>query len=169
MYGDPTAYPGTTDVSYKEGVLVGYRWFDAQHLRPAFPFGFGLSYTRFRFDRLRIHSAGGRRAAATVRLRVTNTGVRRGFAVPQLYLGLPSPASGIVQPPRQLKGYAKVALAPRHRRTVTFSLDDRAFSYWDVGTGRWRVAPGCYGVYVGSSSRKLPLRGVISRGGASCR
>jgi beta-glucosidase len=169
VYGDPTAYPGTTDVSYKEGVLVGYRWFDARRLRPAFPFGFGLSYTRSRFDRLRIDSPGRRGAAATVRVRLTNMGVRRGTVIPQLYLGLPSPASGVVQPPRQLKGYAKVVLAPGHHRAVSFSLDDRAFSYWDAGTGRWRVAPGCYGVYVGRSSRDLPLSGVIARGGASCR
>ena len=166
MFNDPTAYPGATDVSYKEGVLVGYRWFDARHLRPAYPFGFGLSYTRFRFDGLKIRRRG---ATASVRVRVTNTGRRRGVAIPQLYLGLPSPASGVVQPPHQLKGYAKVVLAPRHHRTVSFRLGRRAFSYWDVTTNRWRVAPGCYGVYVGSSSRRLPLSGVIPRGGASCR
>jgi beta-glucosidase len=159
--GDPTKYPGGSDVYYKEGVLVGYRWYDANGLTPAYPFGAGLSYTTFRFSDLRTRPT-------SVSVRVTNTGDRTGAAVPQLYLGLPSPSPDVVQPPRQLKGFTKLSLPPGRSETMSFPLDERAFSYWDVGTGGWRVAPGCYGVFVGSSSRDLPLQGAISRGGASC-
>ena len=128
---------------------------------PVRPFGFGLSYTTFRFSDLGV----GERA---VRVTITNTGRRTGIAVPQMYLGLPSPSSSVQQPPRQLKGYRSVRLAPGRSATVTFPLDSRAFSYWDVNTNGWRVAPGCYRVYVGPSSRDLPLHAVISRGGAHC-
>jgi beta-glucosidase len=88
---------------------------------------------------------------------VTNTGARPGVAVPQLYVGLPSPGPGVVQPPRQLRGYTKVVLKPGETRRVAFALDARALSYWDTGAGGWRLAPGCYRVMVGSSSRDLPL------------
>jgi beta-glucosidase len=168
-YGDPTAYPGAADVYYKEGVFVGYRWFDARNLTPAFPFGFGLSYTTFGFSHLRIQlSRPGSGSVATVSATATNTGKRTGLAVPQLYLGLPSPSSTVLQPPRQLRGFTKLSLAPGESKTVSFPLDNRAFSYWDVGTGSWQITPGCYGVFLGSSSRDLPLQGVIARGNAVC-
>jgi beta-glucosidase len=157
---DPTANNGL-EVTYNEGVFVGYRWYDENHVTPAYPFGFGLSYTTFRYSALHINGA-------TVRVTVTNTGRRTGIAVPQLYLGLPSPSSSVQQPPRQLKGYRSVRLKPGQHVRVTFPLDERAFSYWDVTTNGWRVARGCYRVYVGSSSRAVALRGVISRGGATC-
>ena len=158
--GDPTASNGP-EVNYSEGVFVGYRWYDENHVTPAYPFGFGLSYTSFRYSGLRIEGT-------TVRMTVTNTGRRTGIAVPQLYLGLPSPSRSVKQPPRQLKGYRSVRLKPGQSMTVTFPLAPRAFSYWDVNANGWRIVKGCYGVYAGSSSRDLPLRGVISRGGASC-
>jgi beta-glucosidase len=157
---DATANNGL-EVTYNEGVFVGYRWYDENHVTPAYPFGFGLSYTTFRYSALHINGA-------TVRVTVTNTGRRTGIAVPQLYLGLPSPSSSVQQPPRQLKGYRSVRLKPGQHVRVTFPLDERAFSYWDVTTNGWRVARGCYRVYVGSSSRAVALRGVISRGGATC-
>jgi len=168
--GDPQKYPGVGEnETYKEGVFVGYRWYDAHRLEPAFPFGFGLSYTSFRYRGLRIGRAPrGSGAPATVSAEVTNTGARSGLAVPELYLALPSPSAGVRQPPTQLKGFAKLALAPRETRRVSFRLNDRAFSYWDVTRNGWRVAPGCYRVMVGSSSRELPLRGSIARGGARC-
>ena len=98
---------------------------------------------------------------------MTNTGTRPGAAVPELYLGLPS-SPDVPQPPRQLKGYSKLLLSPGESKTVSFPLDDRAFSYWDTSSGSWQIAPGCYGVFVGSSSRSLALSGTIARGGASC-
>lgn len=167
--GDPTKYPGLTDIYYKEGVFVGYRWYDAHNLTPAFAFGSGLSYTSFRYSDLRVAPASpGTGAVATVTLAVTNTGTRTGVAVPQLYLGLPSPSPSVQQPPHQLRGYSKLTLAPGQTRTVSMSLDERAFSYWDINAGGWRVAPGCYGVFAGSSSRDLTLHGAVGRGGATC-
>lgn len=165
-HGDSEAYPGVAqEVHYKEGVLVGYRWFDAKKLRPAYPFGHGLSYTRFRFSRVR---ARGRRVTVDVR----NVGRRRGIAVPQLYVSLPQPSPDVVQPPRQLKGFQKLRLRRGQKRRVTFTLTRRDFSYWDVEKQAWRVAPGCYRVFVGASSRaakKSASIRPISSGSSSCR
>jgi beta-glucosidase len=160
--GDPEKYPGVGEtVKYKEGVLVGYRWFDQRGLQPAFPFGFGLSYTTFAFRNLRVTP----RAAS---FDVVNTGRRAGIAVPQLYLALPDPGPGGVQPPRQLKGFRSLRLGPGRRRRVTLPIMRRHLSYWDVRANDWRVAPGCYGVMVGSSSRDIALGGRLAAGGGRC-
>jgi beta-glucosidase len=161
--GSRLRYPGVDDtVRYGEGVLVGYRWFDRRRLRPAYPFGFGLSYTRFALSDLRVHTSR-RRLAATVSVAVRNRGRRTGVAVPQLYLGLPG-TRGLVQPPRQLRGFGRVTLRPGRRARVRFRLRERAFSHWDAHRNRWAVTRGCYRVYVGSSSRALPLRRTIAVG-----
>jgi beta-glucosidase len=160
--GDPEKYPGVGEtVRYKEGVLVGYRWFDQKRLEPAFPFGFGLSYTTFALRGLRV-------TARSASVEVVNTGHRTGVAVPQLYLGLPDPAAGIVQPPRQLKGMRSLRLGPKRSRRVTFPITQRDLSYWDVKSNGWRVAPGCYGVMVGTSSRDIAQSATLAVGGASC-
>jgi beta-glucosidase len=165
--GDPERYPGVdNEVYYKEGVLVGYRWYDARRLAPAFPFGFGLSYTRFAYGGLRVRAA---RGGARVRVHVANLGRRRGADVVQLYLHLPQPSRKVVQPPKQLRGFRRVSLSAHRRRTVTFKLGRRAFAYWDTPGHRWRVAPGCYGVMVGRSSRNIVQRTTIAVGGAACR
>jgi beta-glucosidase len=90
-----------------------------------------------------------------------------GAAVPQLYVGLAS-SPGVIQPPSQLKGFQKVTLAPGHTTRVSFAIDTRALSYWDTQTNHWRVAPGCYAVKVGDSSRSLPLVAALAVDGASC-
>ncbi|HSW14783.1 MAG TPA: glycoside hydrolase family 3 C-terminal domain-containing protein [Solimonas sp.] len=163
--GHPERYPGGVDADYSEGVFVGYRWFDQQDIVPAFPFGFGLSYTTFAMRHLAIEDRGtGLRATLTV----LNTGSRAGWTVPQLYLGLPSPGPEVPQPPRALKAFTKFLLQPGESRRVTLELDARALSYWDVARHDWQVAPGCYRVYAGSSSRELPLQSAFARGGASC-
>jgi beta-glucosidase len=162
--GDPEAYPGVAEtVQYKEGVLIGYRWFDERQLGVAYPFGFGLSYTTFAYSGLRLEAASASRV--TVSAVVRNTGGRAGTAVPQAYVGMPEPSAALVQPPWQLKGFAKVRLEPGQSRRVTFTLDERAFSYW-AGSD-WRIAPGCYRIGVGAHSRELPLQGVVARG-ADC-
>lgn len=167
--GDPQQYPGVADQeTYKEGVLVGYRFYDAHAITPAYPFGFGLSYSTYRFSDLHVQAGSTAGPAATVTTTVTNTGGRTGTAVPELYLGLPSPAPSVVQPPRQLKGFAKVILDRGQSTRVSFPLDDRAFSYWDATQHRWSVSSGCYRVMVGSSSRDLPLSATVSYGSAVC-
>jgi beta-glucosidase len=167
--GDREAYPGVAErVVYKEGVLVGYRWFDEKRIEPAFPFGHGLSYARFRYRNLRLLPASDGSARATVTVRVTNTGRRAGSEVPQLYLGMPDPRAGVVQPPRALRGFANLRLRPGQTKTARFRLGPRAFSYWDEVSADWRVAPGCYRVMIGRSSRDVRLAGTLSQGGARC-
>ena len=166
--GDPEAYPGIGErVVYKEGVFVGYRWFDEKGIEPAFPFGSGLSYTSFGYRNLRITPAADG-PGATVSVEVTNTGARRGYETPQLYLGMPDPSAEVRQPPRVLRGFDKLELRPGETRTARFALDARSFSHWDTGANDWRIAPGCYEVMVGRSSRDVELRGVIAQGGATC-
>jgi beta-glucosidase len=161
-------WPGVNDANgiphstYSEGLLVGYRWYDAKHIAPLFPFGFGLSYSTFGYSNLRVTPTA---QGAVVTFNVTNTGTRTGAEVAQLYLSSPAAAN---EPPKQLKGYDKVLLLPGQTKTVTLTLDQRAFSHWDTQAHGWRVAPGCYGVGVGGSSAALPLHGVVSRGGAKC-
>jgi beta-glucosidase len=147
-------------------VFVGHRWFDAHRLEPAYPFGFGRSYTTFALRDLRL--ARGPRGGVHPTVRVTNTGRRPGVAVAELYLGRPSPEPSVPEPPRELKAFAKRRLDPGETRRVRLKLDDRAFSYWDAASHAWRVAAGCHRIRVGWSSRDLPLRATVARGGADC-
>lgn len=162
-------YPGTgllgLETHYDEGVFVGYRWYDEKKLKPAYPFGFGLSYTSFALSGLEVDQSGSGPVVTAV---VTNTGGRTGSAVPQLYLGLPDQSASVQQPPSALKGFTKVELDPGESRTVSFPLDTRALSYWDAGTSAWKVTKGCADVKVGFSSRDLPLNGKLPIGGGIC-
>jgi beta-glucosidase len=154
--GDPNAYPGVDNVvTYDEGLLVGYRHYDAAGLRPAYPFGFGLSYTSFRFSDLRVSPSG-----KAVSVTVANTGDRKGVAVPQLYLALPS-QPGVAQPPRKLEGFDRLTLRSGQSRRVRFHLNKRAFSYWSDKAHGWKVVPGCARVLVGRDSRHTPLKAPI--------
>jgi beta-glucosidase len=154
--GDPNAYPGVDNVvTYDEGLLVGYRHYDAAGLRPAYPFGFGLSYTSFRFSDLRVSPSG-----KAVSVTVANTGDRKGVAVPQLYLALPS-QPGAAQPPRKLEGFDRLTLRSGQSRRVRFHLNKRAFSYWSDKAHGWKVVPGCARVLVGRDSRHTPLKAPI--------
>jgi beta-glucosidase len=162
--GNPRQYPGVgTRVEHSEGVFIGYRHYDQRKIVPRWPFGHGLSYTSFSLSGLRLEPA----ADATVSVVVKNTGARAGTAVPQAYLGMPDPSGDVKQPPRALKGFAKLTLAAGASKRVSFPLDERAFSYWDTGAKGWRVKAGCYSVQVGFSSRDLPVSGIIGRG-ADC-
>jgi beta-glucosidase len=154
-------YPGVAETeNYSEGVYVGYKWYDAHNFTPAFPFGYGLSYTTFRYGPLHVRATPGQNRVATATIDVTNTGGRAGIAVPELYLS--KPASGAPSgPPRQLVGYNSVEVPAGRTVRVSFPLNDRSFATWD-GTG-WRVLPGCYDLAAGSSSRALPGQAVISQ------
>jgi beta-glucosidase len=163
----PTNVLPPIEISYSEGVLVGYRWYDAKGIAPLFPFGFGLSYTTFAYRNLRLLPAADG-LGATVTAQITNTGRRSGADVPQLYVGMPQPTPSLVQPPRQLKGFTKLDLAPGQSQTVRFKLDQRSLSYWDAATHAWKVTPGCYGVMIGRSSSDVALRGTLAVAGASC-
>ena len=167
----PLQFPGVGGRAvYSEGVLVGYRWYDQRRIRPLFPFGFGLSYTSFHYRDLDVRDLSNAHTAGKVRvkLRVANVGPRRGAEVVQLYVGLPRAAKGVVQPPKALKRFRRVEIPSGRSRDVTFSLEDRDFSYWDAKRNAWRVGAGCYRILVGSSSRDIRLEEVIARGSAGC-
>jgi beta-glucosidase len=153
---------GVPQSHYSEGLLVGYRWYDAKHKKPLFPFGYGLSYTHFRFSHLRVHAT---RHGVVARFAVRNVGHRFGAEVAQLYVGDPAAAH---EPPIQLKGYRKVALRPGQQRWITLHLNRRSFAYWNTAANGWQVAPGCYRIRVGDSSAHLPLHGEVARAGGSC-
>ena len=154
-----TEYPGDGyTANFTEGVLVGYRWYDAKNQQPLFPFGHGLSYTTFKYDNLQVQSAAD---AATVTVRLTNTGARDGAEVAQLYLECPPDA---LEPPLQLKGFEKTMLKPGESKTLTFALDKNALSAWDEASHGWRLYPGSYTVHVGSSSRDLRVKAAFSIG-----
>ena len=152
-------YPGLHgEARYSEGLLVGYRWYDAKDKSPLFPFGFGLGYTTFSYRDLDVRRAG---AGAVVTFTVRNTGHREGSAVPQVYVSAPASTG---EPPRQLKGFEKLSLQPGESERVSVRLGARAFSRWSSAQDRWLVEPGRYGIRVGSSSRHLPLRGSVAMG-----
>ena len=172
----PSQFPGTGgEVQYSEGIDVGYRYYDATNETPLFPFGYGLSYTSFRYSNLRVTPRQVQNATSnpgtpacdcngqsgkqvTVSATVTNTGRVAGSDVAQLYLNDPAVAG---EPPRQLKGFQKVTLKPGQSTTVHFTLSGQDLSYWDDAANGWVLPDGDFGVYVGDSSAlaNLPLHG----------
>jgi len=163
-------YPGVTKPGdnvgphsiYSEGLLVGYRWYDAKGIAPLFPFGFGLSYTRFSYSGLAVSPT---KNGASVTFTVTNTGGRAGADVAQVYVGMPASTG---EPPRQLKGFRKVWLAPGESTTASIQLPPTAFAHWDAARNTWVIGPGSYRIYVGDSSAvsDLPLEASLHVGGA---
>ncbi|WP_249012443.1 beta-glucosidase [Conexibacter sp. DBS9H8] len=145
--------------AYSEGIFVGYRWYQAHHVRPQFPFGYGLSYTTFGLSHLVVRTRR-RSDAATVSLAVTNTGTRPGAEVVQLYVHDPANTG---EPPEQLKGFRRVFLDPGQSQTVTLRLTPVSFAHWSDRRRTWIVTPGRYGIAVGDSSAHLPLRRTIRR------
>jgi beta-glucosidase len=153
---------GVPQVHYSEGLLVGYRWYQAKHIAPLFPFGYGLSYTSFRFESLHLHRTPG---GAVVTARITNTGHRAGAEIAQLYVHQPARTG---EPPRQLKAFQRVFLRPGRSATVRMVLGRSAFAHWSTSAHAWQVARGCYGIGVGPSSAHLPLHAGLPRAGGSC-
>jgi beta-glucosidase len=160
-------YPaaGTDRVAYKEGVFVGYRGYEKNKTQPLFPFGFGLSYTSFKYGKLSITQGitkGGTPEYwwAEVSFDVTNTGKRAGAEVAQVYVG--DPHSKVPRPAKELKGFSKVSLRPGETKRLTVHLDTRALSYYDVNTRQWRAEAGDYDVMVGHSSAQIELRGRLT-------
>jgi beta-glucosidase len=156
-------FPGNgSTVQYSEGIDVGYRWYDAHSVTPLFPFGFGLSYTKFAFSDLSVSgSATDGTQDVRVSATVTNVGHRSGSEVAQLYLADPS-SSG--EPPRELAGFQRVSLAPGQSARVSFVVTPQQESWWDDSANGWTQTAGGYAVYVGDSSAlaDLPLRGSFT-------
>ncbi len=154
----PERYPGRGGVAtYGEGLLVGYRWYDAQGETPLFPFGHGLSYARFGYDDLKIARIGD---AIQVSFTLRNDGPVAAAEVPQLYVGRPDPPP-VPMPPRALADFTRVVLGPGERRGVTLRADRRSLSYWSEAAGRWELAKGARPLWIGASSRDLRLAGHV--------
>ena len=139
---------------YKEGLYVGYRYYDTAGVPVRYPFGYGLSYTRFAYSDLTVENR-------TVRVAVTNIGDCPGAEVAQLYIA--PPRTGPYRPAKELKGFARVYLTPGESRTVDFPLDDRSFAIWSDGR---KVPAGTYTLLVGSSSADIRLQQEIEMPGA---
>ena len=139
-------------VEYREGLYVGYRYYQTAGVPVAFPFGYGLSYTTFAYSGLKA-SAGG------VTLTVKNTGSCAGAETIQLYVAKPD--AKIFRPAQELKGFAKVQLAPGESKTVTIPLDDKAFRYWNVQTNQWEIEGGNYELWVGASCEDIRLKATV--------
>jgi len=144
---------------YGDKLLVGYRYWTTTGKHPLYPFGFGLSYTTFRFANLTAPASAASGATVPVSFDVTNSGSVEGAEVAQLYVS--DPSSKAQRPERELKGFAKVRLAPGETKHVTLSLDARAFSYWDESAHGWTIDPGKFVVRVGDCSENTPLTAEI--------
>jgi beta-glucosidase len=154
-------FPGFGDtVEYREGILVGYRWYDTRRMDVLFPFGHGLSYTTFSYSDLTVSKPSlTEDETVEVSFSVTNTGVRAGCEVAQLYLSHPETAVG--RAAKELKGFYKVRLAPGASERVTLPLDRRSFAFYDSSTGNWAVEAGPVAISVGASSRDLRLTDTV--------
>jgi len=156
-YADP---PENKKVRYSEGVFVGYRHYDKSGSKPAFPFGYGLSYTTFKYSNLSVTpQSADLSSPVMVSFDVTNTGSREGAEVAEVYVG--DTHARVPRPVKELKGFSKVMLKPDETRHVQVSLDRRAFSYYDVEKKDWAAAPGEFAILVGGSSDNTPLRGTF--------
>ncbi len=152
--------PGTLKVYYKEGIFVGYRGYPPDHTQPLFPFGFGLSYTTFAFRNLKVTPASLKSPETTVSFEVQNTGSRAGAEVAQIYVS--DPSAKVKRPFEELKGFARVELAPGETKHVSIPLDRRSFAYWDTNRHDWTVDPGKFVIHVGDSSINLPLQADLT-------
>jgi len=168
-YNSYYAKDNSKHVVYTEGVFLGYRHFDLASaepprvpslVSPLFPFGYGLSYTTFKYGNLKITPSTFRAdEAVSVSFEVTNTGRREGAEIGEVYVS--DTHSKIPRPVKELKGFGRVDLQPGETKPITVKLNRRAFSYYDVGKKDWTATPGDFGILIGSSSEKIELSGKV--------
>mgnify|MGYP006282353937 CR=1 FL=1 len=154
-------WPGNDKVYYKEGIFVGYRYFDEKSIEPLFPFGFGLSYTKFAIQNLKMNTnelTGDGEISVTAD--VENIGEIAGAEVVQMYISHADPP--IERPPKELKGFEKVYLKPNDSATVEFAISKKDLEYYNPDEHRWVASPGQYKILVGNSSRNIQLKGQFS-------
>lgn len=163
-YPDPTAYRGDnalTEMTYSEGLYLGYRGYDKKHVKPLYPFGYGLSYTSFGYSDLKLSSnvmAPG--STVDVTFTLTNTGDKAGFEVAQLYVQPVKPA--VDRPEKELKGFTKVYLKPGESKTVSIPIDSRSLAYYVDKTDSWDVDAGKFKILVGADSENLALNRTLT-------
>ena len=154
-------FPGEGDkVCYQEGIFVGYRYYDKKEIEPLFPFGFGLSYTTFEYSDLHLsHTEIDEDKTLKVEVTVTNTGNVEGKEIVQLYVS--DRESSVIRPVKELKGFEKVSLRPGESKKVVFTLDSRAFAYYDTSIHDWFVEYGAFDIMIGASSRDIRLTDTV--------
>ena len=143
---------------YREGLYVGYRYYDTSKVRVMYPFGFGLSYTKFEYSDLKVDDAG-------VTFTITNTGKADGAEVAQLYVGMKD--AKVYRPEKELKGFKKVYLRSGESREVRIAFDERTFRYWNVRTNRWEVEGGTYRIMIGASCADIRLEAEAEAAGTT--
>jgi beta-glucosidase len=146
----------TRDIEYKEGIFVGYRWYDSKKIEPRFPFGYGLSYTTFGYSNFTVANKGNE---GVVRLTVKNTGKVAGAEVVQIYVS--ERKASVERPVRELKGFKRIFLKPGESQQVEVNLNSRAFAFWDVISHDWKVDSGEFVIEAGSSSRDIRATGSL--------
>jgi beta-glucosidase len=158
--GDPDAWKKIAaglpafQITYDEGLKVGYKWYDAEKKPVLFPFGHGLSYTTYAYSDLKVEPAKNVRVSFTVK----NTGSRDGAEIAEVYAALPSPD----EPPKRLVGWSKVKLAAGGSREVTVDIDPLYLSIFNLDRNAWQLVPGEYTLFVGGSSQSLPLKQSVA-------
>lgn len=154
-------FPGEGDkVEYKEGIFVGYRYYDKKEIEPLFSFGFGLSYTSFEYSNLKSNRKEMKDSeTVTITVNVKNTGDVAGKEVVQLYIK--DVVSTVIRPEKELKGFEKVELQPSEEQTVTFQLSRRAFAYYNTELEDWHVETGDFEILIGKSSKEIILQDTI--------
>jgi beta-glucosidase len=151
-------YPGDNlQVKYADGIYVGYRYFDKKSITPQFPFGYGLSYTKFGYSDLKVKPAGAQKYE--VSLKVRNEGKRAGAEVVQLYVH--DGHSKVDRPVKELKGFRRIELAAGKTSEVRFTLDKSAFAYWSTEKKDWVAEPGTFEVLVGASAADIRVKGSL--------
>ena len=147
-------------MEYREGVFVGYRYYDTKQMEVAYPFGYGLSYTTFTYSNLQIsNTTPTEKDTISISVDVTNTGSVAGKEVVQLYVK--DMTSSAIRPEKELKGFEKVQLTSGETKTVTMKLDKRSFAWYNTELHDWYAASGKYEILVGASSRDIRLSETI--------
>jgi beta-glucosidase len=144
--------------TYREGILLGYRWFDTKAIEPLFPFGYGLSYTSFTYSNLQVKPSATGDFTAT--FTIQNKGTVPGGEIAQLYVA--PPAISVARPVHELKGFARIDLQPGESKSVSIPVSRQDLAYWDPHTKEWTVSPGAYKIEVGASSRDLRLQESVT-------
>ncbi len=150
----------TPHLKYGDKLMVGYRYWTSTGKHPLFPFGFGLSYTTFKFSNLNVPATAASDSPVSVTFDLTNTGTVEGAEVAQLYVS--DPSAKVNRPERELKGFEKLNLAPGETKHVAIQLDARSFSYWDEAKHNWTIDPDKFIILVGDSSENTPLHADLA-------
>jgi beta-glucosidase len=156
--GDYPGFFGTEE--YKEGLLVGYRYYDTKKIEPMFPFGYGLSYTNFKYSELSLpKEINNNEDVVQVSFKIKNTGKFAGKEIAQLYVR--DSICSVERPYKELKGFGKIELKSGETKTISIKLNKRTFQFYDAGNKKWTAEPGEFEILVGSSSRDIRLKGKI--------